>query len=1631
MSTDAFLADLREHRLTAYRAMPADIREHHALEAEIAQNYRGRFVYELLQNADDAMADGGLDDAVRLVLTRDALLVANSGRPISDADVASLCGVSVSTKAVEGRKRASIGHKGMGFKSVLELTDQPSVYSTDHSFRFSRTASADLLVERFGDGILRAPSRAPAMRLPFPVEGIPAPVEQLLADGMQTVFRFPLASPADAQRVARILGRMDARAILFLRRLERVEILQDLGETRHTHWRVTRESQGDEGAWTPVGVLPGTGMARVKVEDDLQVRTFAMFVRSDIEIADHRLGIEGSSWSDVELTEAAVALPIDPATGHLLPSVRDPRFHVFLATGERSPFPFLVNGAFNSDLSRQSIRCTDERRNYNRFLIEHVAGIVRDQVLPFARAQGQPAHEILRFLDRERVQDESGVAVQPDTPAPRALVQALRVALRNVSFLPISEETTSSVAQVAVFPPFSRDPALGTAIRQAMDGTLMVEGRFVPDATLCDSVAGRVLLDLGATPIAVTDLPALLVRMPTAHKGLLERGSGGLFTDPQLDLVTRIWSELVSDEDKREFRDAIQQRPLFPTGTTRPDGTLNHIATEGLGCFYPPRSLKGQVPLEGLCFLSREVCWGDMAPKQRNETLSAEMVAWQAIWDVREFKFPEVMRKAVLPRLALDQPEGQRDPLKQLDVLAAICQLAGRTPDARSPLPFERLGSNRALFALSRLPVPCITADGAEVWVPAFSAYFGRDWIGEESVEELFTGVDAAAVDDVPPVHYLVEPARFHGLLERLSHVREESATAPVEDDLGDATDEEDDEAALGDQEHALWQQFFSWLGVNDCLRPVAFHDVQEIGGGWLRTQGFRRPQGRWCQALPEAKWVAYTASLERALESVDQPDGARRYIVRMHDLEHLHTLQRWIVEGEVPGLDERLFRHIALHWGRLSRIAPAVLAVVPGDRVPGLRTKPPRPYSDEIHEIGEDFWVWRLRDQPWCPTVHGPRWLRHAWVPGAEVRRRFQPARLRELGQFLIPTLPSTCADAVRQRRAMSDLLGLRQELNQSSFRPSDAAIAARQLAALFDDRHGRLTRADLRDIIRPTYRHLFELMPATRREGGAWRDARQAVADVPLLEHDGRGNHRFTPASEVVYAARRDTRDRLGDHGPLWTFVLEGERAARARLSQFFGARSLEEIVHWTFEAGERALLEPEVVTFRERLRHHAAFLLCMLELDRTGADQIQRDTSRMRDFIDRVEPIHSLRVAFALTVGAPLTPMRSRSHFVSRDRATVMLVWDEAPWPTPLGEREATALAAALCEYLEVNQQLQFTALLTTPDDDARERVLRRAGAPHGQDREDKLATLVQRIGPGTAPSDDVSLGLDQTLPTHDDQEQQPPPPELGVHGDDDPHVEPHPLYQLDQLLLGGEPVLIQGEPANDGAGSRPPGIRSGGEHRRDGGTSGSTARPQQRTDRDALDILGMHVALRFEALRVARGAGVPESVPTDATRRPPDDRVFDVSSPRDIDRARSASPRFAEAYDDLVASHGLNRHYPGFDILTLDTSGQVERCIELKSSGVAARVQEMTWNEWKVSSDSGLSERFYLYLIGNLRSDIPGATPFDRTIRDPVSQLRADVTVEQRTQQKVQLRVDRFREAEELVLTVKLPGIGSGN
>src|SRR5262245_2153728 len=123
LNPNDLLARIRNENLDVYRASAQRLKEDVGQESQIAQDYRGRLLYELLQNADDAMSyDGSGNASISFFLDDNDLWVANSGRPLDEADVRGLCGISASSKRQNGNRRASIGHKGMGFKSVLQIT---------------------------------------------------------------------------------------------------------------------------------------------------------------------------------------------------------------------------------------------------------------------------------------------------------------------------------------------------------------------------------------------------------------------------------------------------------------------------------------------------------------------------------------------------------------------------------------------------------------------------------------------------------------------------------------------------------------------------------------------------------------------------------------------------------------------------------------------------------------------------------------------------------------------------------------------------------------------------------------------------------------------------------------------------------------------------------------------------------------------------------------------------------------------------------------------------------------------------------------------------------------------------------------------------------------------------------------------------------------------------------------------------------------------------------------------------------------------------------------------------------------------------------------------------------------------
>ena len=1257
-------------------------------------------------------------------------------------------------------------------------------------------------------------------------------------------------------------------------------------------------------------------------------------------------------------------------------------------------------------------------------MLRQAARVLRERLFPKLIESGATVVDCLRLLDRH-AEPRSRSA----TGAAQALYEEVVGALADLPFLPTADVDVLAIRDCAI-PPLVPEDDVGRSFRKLLHSEASCQGRRLPHEDLCGASIGRVLVDHGAYVIPADEAASLLAAADPSKSELGTHASGKIFVDPVLSVLEQLWQGL-DWEVKPHLIDAVRRERLFPVAFE--GNTAKRISTQDATCFYPPRFLHGEVPLAGLSFILQELCWGDLTPKERNSELQYQMEAWKALFDIREFKFPEVMRASVLPALDLERDadeQSNRAALQDLDRLAAICQLAGRTPNASAPLPYERLGPNRALFNLSRLDVPCRgNSDGEVKWVPAYKAYFGANWLGPGSVEGILDAGCNTGISGLPDVDFVLGPDRLVGLLRQYRDLKADEVDEDERGDVGEdeVSVDEDEEAALDADDKERWIRFFQWLGVNASLRAVHFHDVEDRASGWLKTNDLRRPEGWAFQNIPVELWKQFSLCVRQHLAENDPGRAADTspYFYELHDLEHLVTFANIASTEPTAKFARALYEHLARNWTTLERFSRVKVAQVATGQEPARRTKPPRAKDEELADGGLNLWLFRLQHAAFCPTVHGPRIAAQTWLPTAEVQRRF--GRRGKVGSYLIPALDVDAAVLKGKARAFAQALGVREELSPTTFTVSDARVLLERLFHLYRDKCDAKQdlRLELREVIRPAYRNLMELLSGKSEDSSV----RSLLATAMVLATDGHGALAFFEAKKVFYLDRRDTRDRLVAEAAIWTFVIEASPAARVVLTQIFGMRILEESLDWAPEPGDPALDEESLAKFRGGLRRLAPYLLARVGADRVDDRLARQDARSLRTFIDHVEPVTSLDLSCSLDEIEITVGEESREAFVNLDdidKAKAFVVWGENPWPP--SQPEAEILAGALCDVLGAGYFESFIALLQSESKNVRERILRRAGAP--LDIDEKLA-LLEAAGDGDdqLTDDGSEEGADTEEPRNAvpaiGEVEEPAANPTGSDNADGVYVDNArvPLYEPSDLLIDGTPIIIVGSVVGDDHHDY---MKTSSGKPSNGSVAGN-GRFSGNTDLDELDALGMWVALSFERGRLRRSGLLETEI---FSRENPDTFkkafIFDVSNPESVEIARSKSPVFSAAMTWLHQSCGIVPDWPGFDILTLDPRepNHVGRMIELKSSGVASRVQEMTWNEWKTAQASSLRARFYLYLVGNLRSDLPAAQPYIRTIRNPFEQIAADVQVSRTTQRKVQLTVTEFREAEHLDLTVKL-------
>ena len=310
---------------------------------------RTHFIYELLQNAEDAI-HRRIDDlsrTVRFDLSEQALRVSHYGKPFDRRDVEGVCDIGAGTKQEDVTQ---IGRFGIGFKSVYGFTDRPQIHSGDEDFGI--------------DSFVWPSSERPIKREPN-----------------QTVFIMPLRGPGEhGEEIAKGLRRISLDTLLFLREIDTIDWTLPDGESG-TYVRQTDTWCQEVRKVTVVGESTGQGDAE---------KSWLVFSRPTY------------AADDILAGHIEVAFIIEDT--RIVPVSRSPLV-AFFPTVVETNLGFRIQGPYRTTPSRDNVPETDK---WNQECIEETGDVLIDALI-WLRDHDMLDVDVLRCLpiDHGKFDDDS------------------------------------------------------------------------------------------------------------------------------------------------------------------------------------------------------------------------------------------------------------------------------------------------------------------------------------------------------------------------------------------------------------------------------------------------------------------------------------------------------------------------------------------------------------------------------------------------------------------------------------------------------------------------------------------------------------------------------------------------------------------------------------------------------------------------------------------------------------------------------------------------------------------------------------------------------------------------------------------------------------------------------------------------------------------------------------------------------------------------------------------------------------------------------------------------------------------------------------------------------------------------
>lgn len=684
-----------------YSQSPIRLIEDARTEINLIESEQGRFVLELLQNADDAQVSEKVSGSeyfgepeIIFEVTDKYLYCANGGHPISKEGLESICRTFLSPKR---KNMPVIGFKGIGFKSVLSITDQPEIFWHNGAVLFSRERTLEFLKLQAPNAIealsaYKNDIQVPVLRCPhlldFEKEVSDDAILSRLLETSATVFRFPLSNEEANQVTISKLDAINASMVLFMNKLSTLKVRIGGAEKSYRISKGAETNQeakdrtiysennalvNDGGTITSWHIISGTYLLPHEIKEKLP-----------------------PLWKDTESIKISFAISIN-AEGKYKPLTETQSLYVFFPTEERTPFQMLLHGTFRTNVDRRLLIQDDP---LNDFAFTKTIELLRDKVFHVIYKNIEEPGQILDFVCPPTESSVSNVE--------NAIWDRLVKALTNFPIIPNRANTRLLEPNVVLLAPLTTDIEL---LKSVFQGDF--KERLCHDSIDSNENRRLIVEKLGAKQFDVLELPKMLEELFRPETNWVAT------TYSALEKVHTYLKAVDSSKDTEFIEEVKKRNILLLSDNTQ----ASSESTTDTPIFFPP-SGNNPLPPKGLKLRFLEGKAVSEYMRLTSKTIRGS-VLYQDL-SIDEYGAIPLIQKTIIPAVREFWKKWPNEKLFEPEMLLDFLQNL-----LQDSLPED----TKTIKAICLTPVPVI---GDIKYAPAYSVNASKEWTNNDNLEFIY-----------------------------------------------------------------------------------------------------------------------------------------------------------------------------------------------------------------------------------------------------------------------------------------------------------------------------------------------------------------------------------------------------------------------------------------------------------------------------------------------------------------------------------------------------------------------------------------------------------------------------------------------------------------------------------------------------------------------------------------------------------------------------------------------------------------------------------------------------------------------------------------------------------------------------